>query len=112
MMKKLYGNYSKAVSDRLESLDPELNQIIQDIPYEFFWTREGLSIRDKSLITVAALVAMGKEEQTAIHMRGFLNSGGSKDELRNALIHLAVYCGFPATMNAFAQLKEAEREQQ
>ena len=72
LMDILYGKkYSKNVYERLEELDPELNRIIQEIPYDYFWAREGLSIRDKSLITVAALVAMGKEEQTRIHMNGF-----------------------------------------
>ncbi|MBI4668195.1 MAG: carboxymuconolactone decarboxylase family protein [Elusimicrobia bacterium] len=107
MMDKLYGpKYAQHVFRRLEELDPELNRITQEIPYDVFWAREQLSIRDKSLVTVAALIAMGKEEQTKIHMRGFLRSGGTVNDLRNVLIHLAVYCGFPAAMNGFAALKE------
>ncbi len=105
-MTKLYGEeYSEEVFNRLESLDSELNMLIQEGPYESFWSREGLSIRDKSLATVAALVGMGRDEQTQIHMTGFLNSGGTVDELRNLLIHLSVYCGWPATMTAFSNLK-------
>lgn len=107
LMTSLYGkDYAQKVYERLEELDPELNQVIQGVAYDQFWSRDGLSIRDKSLITVASLIATGKAEQTRIHMTGFLNSGGSIDELRNALIHLAVYCGFPAIMNGFAALKE------
>ena len=107
MMEQLYGErYASQVYERLESLDPELNSIIQQIPYDQFWGRNGLPIRDKALITVAALVALGKEEQTTIHMTGFLNAGGSVDDLRNTLLHLAIYCGFPATMNGFAALKD------
>lgn len=107
MMRTLYGpSYAKDVFRRLEYLDPELNKIIQEIPYDAFWSREGLNLRDKSLITVAALIAMGKEEQTKIHMRGFLHSGGTVSEIRNMLIHLAVYCGFPVVMNGFAALRD------
>jgi 4-carboxymuconolactone decarboxylase len=106
---ELYGEaYAKEVLTRLESLDPELSQIIQDIPYDKFWSRNHLSIRDKSIATIAALVALGREEQTAIHMRGFLHSGGSHDDLRNLLIHLAIYCGFPAAMAGFATLKKVK----
>src|ERR1017187_5679012 len=96
MMEQLYGaEYSKEVYNRLEELDPELNDLIQEMPYDKFWARPGLSIRDKSLVTVAALVAMGKEEQARIHMRGFLNAEGTVEELRGAILHMAIYCGFP-----------------
>lgn len=112
MMVELYGKrYAKEVTERLESLDPELNQLIQEIPYKKFWARKGLSLRDKSLITIAALIALGKEEQTKIHMKGFLSSGGSVDELKGVLLHLAIYCGFPSTMNGFAALKKVLRDQ-
>lgn len=110
MMISLYGKqYAQTVQSRLQELDPDLDSIIQDVAYEVFWRRKGLSLRDKALITVAALVAMGKEEQTRIHMTGFLNAGGNASDLKNALLHLAIYCGFPATMNGFAALKDVLR---
>lgn len=105
-MMELYGaGYSKQVFDRLHFLDRELNDLIQRIPYDQFWSREGLSTRDKSLITIAALTALGRDEQIQIHMRGFLKSVGTMNELRNALIHLAIYCGFPAALNGFKALR-------
>ena len=107
IMNKLYGDdFALTVSDRLEELDPELHRLIQEIPYEIFWKRDGLSLKEKALITVSALIAMGKEEQIKIHMRGFLNSGGTEEELKNTLLHLTMYCGFPAAMNGFNALKE------
>lgn len=107
VLSELYGEtYAKEVAARLESLDPQFAGITQAIPYELFWNRPGLCIRDKSIATIAALVALGREEQTAIHMRGFLHSGGNIDDLRNLLIHLAIYCGFPAAMAGFATLKK------
>ncbi len=106
LMRQLYGEgYSKEVFDRLDYLDRELNGLIQEVPYDLFWSREGLSLRDKSLVTIAALIAMGREEQTKIHMRGFLKSGGTFNELRNTLIHLSIYCGFPAALNGFSALR-------
>lgn len=110
-MDKLYGKqYSQKVFNRLEELDPELNVLIQSVAYDTFWGRKGLSVRDKSLITIAALIAMGKEEQTRIHMNGFLNAGGTQDEVRSALLHLAVYCGFPAIMNGFAAFNDVKKQ--
>ncbi len=107
MMKELYGSdFAAQVAGRLEELHPELNRVVQDFAYEQVWSRDGLSFREKSLITVAALIAMGREEQTKIHMTGLLQSGGKVEDIENALIHLAVYCGFPAAMNGFAALKQ------
>ena len=61
MLTELYGEeFAKQVYDRLESLDPELNSLIQAIPYDQFWSRSVLSIRDKSIATIAALVALGR----------------------------------------------------
>ena len=109
-MNELYGNdFAQTVSDRLEELDPELHSLIQEIPYELFWKRKGLSLKEKALITVSVLIAMGKEEQTKIHMRGFLNSGGTEEELKNTLLHLTMYCGFPAVMNGFSALREVKK---
>ena len=105
-MDRLYGKSgAKEVFDRLHHLDREFNDLIQQIPYDQFWSRPGLSIRDKSLVTIVALIASGKEEQTKIHMRGFLKNGGTYNDLRNIIIHLSMYCGFPTAMNAFAALK-------
>ncbi len=64
--------------------------------YDLFWSRPGLSKRDRSLITITALVAMGREEQTKIHMRGFLGSGGKINELREALVPSATRCSIAA----------------
>lgn len=112
MLNELYGEYASKVFQRLESLDPELNSVIQQVPYDQFWSRDGLSIRDKALVTVSALIALGKEEQTRLHMTGFLNAGGTVEDLRNVLIHLAMYCGFPCAMNGFAALQEVVRATQ
>ncbi|MBI4372047.1 MAG: carboxymuconolactone decarboxylase family protein [Elusimicrobia bacterium] len=106
MMDRLYGTgYSEEVFQQLEKLDPAFNDIVQQFAYGEIWARSGLSIRDKSLVTIAALIALGKEEQTKIHIRGFLRSGGTVAELKSVLIHLVVYCGFPAAMNGFSALQ-------
>lgn len=187
---KLYGP-AKAdiIHRRYLELDPVLAEEIHRIAYDHYWARPGLSIRDKSFITVVSLATMGKGEQIRIHLNGFLNAGGSwsealaligalsphvsevsnqaavealravaaelhfqfqsdsigtlsdrdqaligvahfvaldnklrsvasfrkmkslqlltEEEVRNVIIHLIVYCGFPTVMNAFAALKEA-----
>src|SRR5262245_55649496 len=63
LMDQLYGQeVSQRVFDRIQELDPVLNKEIQEIAYDHYWARPGLSIRDKSLVTVASLIALRKEE--------------------------------------------------
>jgi alkylhydroperoxidase/carboxymuconolactone decarboxylase family protein YurZ len=90
MMDTLYGTeVADKVYTRLQELDPVLNDVIQRVAYDHFWARPGLNIRDKSLVTVSSLIALGKEEQTRIHMNGFLNAGGTVEELKFALVYLS-----------------------
>ncbi len=64
--------------------------------YGEIWPREGLDLKTRSLITVAALVALGKPEELAIHLKGALNTGWTQDELTEVMLHLSYYAGFPA----------------
>lgn len=64
------------------------------------WKREGLSLRDRSLITVVVLAAMGRENELIMHLPGALRNGVERKELEEALIHLGLYAGFPATVSA------------
>lgn len=111
-MDKLYGDAAEAVFARMENLDPTLNRLIQSFAYDEVWELPPLSMREKSLITVAALAAQNRPEQLRMHMRGFLNCAGSISELRAVLVHLALYCGFPAALAGFAVLADIEAERE
>lgn len=66
------------------------------------WSRPGLDRRTRSCITVASLVATGREHELAMHVRAALRNGVTPDELKEVLLHCAVYCGVPAANRAFA----------
>jgi 3-oxoadipate enol-lactonase/4-carboxymuconolactone decarboxylase len=66
------------------------------------WSRPGLDRRTRSAITVTALVALGRDEELELHLRGALRNGLTPDELKEVLLHCAVYCGVPAANTAFA----------
>lgn len=66
------------------------------------WTRTGLARRDRSIATIAALVAIGAEEELALHLRAGLRNGLTKDEIAEVLLHTAVYAGVPRANRAFA----------
>ena len=64
--------------------------------YGEIWARDGLDLKTRSLITVAALVAADKPAELAIHLQGALNVGWSKEELQEVMLHLSYYAGFPS----------------
>jgi 4-carboxymuconolactone decarboxylase len=79
------------------------------------WTRPGLDRRTRSCITVAMLVALGRHEELAMHVRAALRNGVTRDELREILLQTAVYAGVPAANTGFAianrTLEEIDREE-
>ena len=66
------------------------------------WTREGLDRRTRSCVTLAILTALRAENEIGLHVRGALRNGLTPDEIREVLIHTAVYAGVPAANSAFA----------
>ena len=66
------------------------------------WSRPGLDRRTRSCITITALVATGREHELAMHVRAALRNGVTADEIKEILLHCAVYCGVPAANGAFA----------
>ena len=70
------------------------------------WTRPGLDRRTRSCITLTALVAGGHEQELPMHIRAALRNGLTPDEIKEVLLHTAVYCGVPAANSAFAIAQE------
>jgi 4-carboxymuconolactone decarboxylase len=74
------------------------------------WTREGLDRRTRSAITLAALTALGREDELALHVRAARRNGLSEEEIAEVLLHTAVYAGVPAANSAFAVAKRVLAE--
>jgi 4-carboxymuconolactone decarboxylase len=70
------------------------------------WQRPGLDLKTRSLVTVALLTALGKQQELKGHVRGALNNGATVAELQEVLLHAAVYCGVPAAVDAFRSAAE------
>jgi 4-carboxymuconolactone decarboxylase len=92
-----------AKRDRIKDFVPALVDYTNDVVYGDLWERPGLSKRDRSLITVAALIATYRPEQLETHLGRALNNGVTKEEISEIITHLAFYAGWPAAMSA-AQL--------
>jgi 4-carboxymuconolactone decarboxylase len=71
------------------------------------WSRPGLSRHTRSLLTVAMMVALNREEEFKMHIVAALNNGVTHDEVQEMLMHTAIYCGLPAANNAFRWAQDA-----
>ena len=85
---------------------PKLVQLTDEVLFGDVWERPGLSKRDRSLITVAALVSLYRTDQMAFHIGRALENGVTKDELIEAITHLAFYAGWPSAITAVTVAKE------
>lgn len=85
---------------------PKLAQLTDDILFGDVWERVDLSKRDRSLITVAALIANGNTEQLPHHLSRAKENGLSETELAEVIIHLAFYAGWPRAMSAVKVARE------
>ncbi|RZI44757.1 4-carboxymuconolactone decarboxylase [Herbaspirillum sp. HC18] len=74
------------------------------------WCRDGLELKTRSLITVAMLTALGRAHELKGHLRGALNNGATPEEIREVLLHAAVYCGAPLAVDAFRTAQEVMKD--
>lgn len=89
MMIQLYGqDLSDAVYSRCQELGGEFNELVQRVVYDVFWARSGLTLKEKSLITVLSLIVLNKEEQLQIHLTGYFHQGGNPQEILQILSYM------------------------
>jgi 4-carboxymuconolactone decarboxylase len=89
---------------------PKLAQLTDEVLFGDIWERPQLSKRDRSLITVAALVAMYRLEQLPFHINRALENGVTKEELVEVVTHMAFYSGWPTASSAIKLLSAATRQ--
>jgi 4-carboxymuconolactone decarboxylase len=95
------------VRDRIVDVAPKLVDLTEKVLFGDIWERQGLSKRDRSVVTVSALIAMNRTEQLPFHLRRALENGVTQDELVELITHLAFYSGWPTAMSAIRLAKEA-----
>nr|WP_298116289.1 4-carboxymuconolactone decarboxylase [uncultured Pseudomonas sp.] len=97
------------VERSLEKLTPfneEFQEMITRHAWGDIWTRPGLSRHTRSLITIAMLIGMNREGELRLHLRAAKNNGVSRDEIKEVLMHSAIYCGIPAANASFHLTEE------
>lgn len=96
--------------ERTTDFTRDFQDLITRYAWGEIWTRPGLDRKTRSCITLTALVALGRDEELALHVRAALRNGLTPDEIKEVLLHSAVYCGVPAANSAFAAAQRVLEE--
>jgi 4-carboxymuconolactone decarboxylase len=98
-----------AIAQR-NAFSEEFQDLITRYAWGEIWTRPGLLRQTRSLITVAMLVALNREEELRLHLRAALRNGATQEAIRETLLQSAIYCGLPAANSAFRIAQEIFNE--
>jgi 4-carboxymuconolactone decarboxylase len=93
--------------ERLTPFNRDFQQLITRYAWGEVWSRPGLSLRTRSLLTLVLMVALHREEEFRMHVPAAFRNGVTREEISEALLHASIYCGLPA---ANAAMKWAEQE--
>jgi len=100
------GVRADALGQALADLDPELLEWADEFIFGTVWSRPGLAFEDRMLVAITALASQGATTQLRNYLHGALQDGMDPDRIREALVMLVVYVGFPTALNALVVYKE------
>ena len=94
-----------------------MQELSTEYCWGYVWTRPGLALRDRSLINIAMISALNRPHELKLHVKAALNNGVTREEIREVLLQVAVYCGVPAGIDstriarkAFAEVDQTRKE--
>ena len=100
--------------DRAEAAKTEFDQPFQELITEaawgHVWSRPNWTNRERSIVTIALLAALGHHDELAMHVRATQNTGATRDDIREAMLHVAIYAGVPAANHAIKLIKQVLSE--
>jgi 4-carboxymuconolactone decarboxylase len=88
------------------NFDAPFQELITEAAWGHVWSRPEITPRERSMITIALLAALGHDEELVMHARASANTGASLDDIREALLHVAIYAGVPAANRAFRLIRD------
>lgn len=112
LRRKVLGN--KHIANREASPDPftkQQNELVTEIAWGMIWSRPGLSLKVRSLVTLGMLTALNRPDEIRGHILGALNNGATKEEIIEVFVHSAGYCGFPASNGSVRLCVDVFKEQ-
>ena len=101
------GEAGQRIMALLGDISPDMARYVIEFPYGDIYSRPGLDLKTRELITIASLTTLGyAPEQLKAHIRNALNAGCSKEEIIEVIMQMAVYAGFPSALNGLFAAKE------
>ena len=88
----------------------EMQELVTQYCWGDVWNRPGLDRRTRSFLNLAMLTALNRPHEIKLHVRGALNNGLTRDEIKEVFLQAAIYCGVPAALDSFRVAKEVFRE--
>jgi 4-carboxymuconolactone decarboxylase len=93
-----------------DSFSMPMQELSTEYCWGHVWTRPGLALRDRSLINIAMISALNRPHELKLHVKAALNNGLSREEIREVILQVAVYCGVPAGIDSTRIAREAFAE--
>lgn len=110
-LNEIDGDAGQKVMESLQDICPDLARFTVEYPFGDIYSREGLGLKSREIATVAALTALGNcTPQLKVHLNAALNVGCTEDELKEVILQMSVYAGFPAALNGMFAFKEVLAE--
>lgn len=101
----------RASIEKMKELSPTFAKLTDEVLFDDIWNRPGLSPRDKSLITISVLLAMGRGEQAESHIKLGIEHGLTETEIEAAMTQIALYAGWPSAVVGLQKLKAVKDQQ-
>ena len=102
--------YVDAAVANTDPFTDDFQRLITESAWGTVWSRDTISKRERSMLAIALLAALGHHDEVAMHVRATRNTGASMDDIKEALLHVAIYAGVPAANHAFKIAKAAYAE--
>ncbi|GAD79930.1 carboxymuconolactone decarboxylase family protein [Vibrio ezurae] len=107
LLTQIDGEAGQNVIDSLQDICPDLAKYTIEFPFGDIYARSGLDLKSREIATVAALTALGNcAPQLKVHLNAALNVGCTEEELKEVILQMAVYAGFPSALNGMFAFKE------
>jgi 4-carboxymuconolactone decarboxylase len=98
--------------EQTDEFDAPFQELITEAAWGYVWSRPAWSKAQRSVVTIALLAGLGHEEELAMHVRATAQTGATREDLCEAMLHVAIYAGVPAANRAIRIIKEVYRQMQ
>lgn len=106
----LGAEYVDASISNADDFNRPMQELVTEYCWNEIWNRPGLDRRTRSFLNLAMITALNRPHELKLHVRGALNNGLTKDEIKEVFLQAAIYCGVPAAIDSFRSAREVFKE--